>query len=124
MHTFQCLDFLHTFKHHALFSPFIFLVTALFVASFEADATEGLHFMHGAGIVRGDHKLHNILICRSDGPAGFVGEVTDPGVWCGESGFRSEGRLSGRKKTNTRTKSPRFQSAYSKYFTPVVVTYC
>lgn len=47
----------------------------------QADATEGLHCMHGAGIVHCDHKLHNVLICRSGGPMGFVAKVTDPGVW-------------------------------------------
>lgn len=57
----------------------------LFLASFEADATEALAHMHSMGVVHCDHKLANILICRSDAPGGFVGKVTDPGVWCGES---------------------------------------
>lgn len=57
------------------------------VSSFEADATEGLGFMHGLGMVHCDHKLGNTLICRSDGPTGFVGKITDPGLWCGESGY-------------------------------------
>ncbi|CAM9460144.1 unnamed protein product [Laminaria digitata] len=34
-------------------------------------------------MVHCDHKLGNTLICRSDGPTGFVGKVTDPGLWCG-----------------------------------------
>ncbi|CAM9200982.1 unnamed protein product, partial [Laminaria digitata] len=53
---------------------------------FQADATEGLHHIHGAGIIHCDVKLENTLICRCDGPTGFVGKVTDPGLWCGESG--------------------------------------
>eukprot|EP00904_Undaria_pinnatifida_P005187 jgi/Undpi1/1799/HiC_scaffold_12.g05186.m1 len=52
-------------------------------AIFEADATEALAHMHSMGVVHCDHKLANILICRSDAPGGFVGKVTDPGVWCG-----------------------------------------
>lgn len=66
--------------------------------SFEADATEGLQYMHGADIIHCDHKLQNVLICRSGGPMGFVGKLTDAAVWHGESGLGSESRLSGRKK--------------------------
>lgn len=56
-----------------------------FLISFEADATEGLSYMHDLGMVHCDHKLENTLVCRADGPTGFVGKVTDPGLWCGES---------------------------------------
>ena len=77
---------------------FVFLGVVLFVASLQADGTQGLHFMHGAGFIHCDVKLANTLICRSDGPTGFVGKVTDPGLWCGESGCGSEYRLSGSKK--------------------------
>lgn len=60
------------------------------VASFEADATEGLSFMHKEGLIHCDVKVENTLICRSEGPGGFVAKVTDPGLWCGESGFGGE----------------------------------
>ena len=66
-----------------------------FFVSFEADATEGLSYMHGLGIVHCDHKLENTLICKSDGPTGFVGKVTDPGLWCGESGGREGASFGG-----------------------------
>lgn len=71
--------------------PFFFFLAlfALFVVSFEADATEGLSYMHSLGIIHCDHKLENTLVCRSDCPTGFVGKVTDPGLWCGE--FKFEG---------------------------------
>ena len=73
---------------HNIF-PILFFsaLFVLFVARFEADASEGLSFMHSVGIIHCDHKLVNTLICRADGPMGFVGKVTDPGVWCGVSGF-------------------------------------
>ena len=76
-------------NHGAVIFPILFFsaLFVLFVASFEADASEGLSFMHSVGIIHCDHKLVNTLICRADGPMGFVGKVTDPGVWCGESGF-------------------------------------
>ncbi|CAM9930853.1 unnamed protein product, partial [Laminaria digitata] len=48
-----------------------------------ADGTEGLSFMHSLGVVHCDQKLVNVLVCRGDGPGGFVGKITDPGVWCG-----------------------------------------
>lgn len=73
------------------FAYFVFLaIFVLFVASFEADASEGLAYMHSVGIVHCDLKLANTLVCRSDDPAGFIGKVADPGCWCGESGFGSE----------------------------------
>ena len=95
-----------------LFACVVFLGAVLFVASFEADATEGLHYMHGAGIIHCDHKLQNVLICRSSTPMGFIGKVTDPGVWYGESGFGSGGGLSGLKKTKC-AKSPRDLSMFN-----------
>lgn len=70
----------------------LFVVVVSFLVSFEADATEGLSYMHGLGIVHCDHKLENTLVCRTDGPTGFVGKVTDPGLWCGESGFGRDAR--------------------------------
>ena len=76
-----------------------FFLTLCVVASFEADATDGLHYMHSVGVVHCDVKLENTLICRSGGPTGFVGKVTDPGLWCGESEFGSKNRLSGRKQS-------------------------
>lgn len=81
---------------------FAFLNAALFEASIEADATEALHFMHGSDIVHCDHKLPNILICRSGGPTEFVGKITDPGVWYGESGFRSEGKFFRKEEPSAR----------------------
>ena len=84
----------------------------LFVASFEADATEALHYMHGSSIVHCDHKLPNILICRSGGPMGFVGKVTDPGVWYGESGFGDEGTIFRKDEIETREKCLQLQSVY------------
>ncbi|CAN0566405.1 unnamed protein product, partial [Laminaria digitata] len=60
----------------------LFCFACALVASFQADATQGLHHMHGAGVIHCDVKLDNTLICRSDGPTGFVGKVTDPGCWC------------------------------------------
>lgn len=65
-------------------------VFVLFVTSFEANASEGLSYMHSVGIVHCHHKQANILVCRRDDPAGFVGKVADPGFWCGESGFGNE----------------------------------
>ncbi|CAN0587485.1 unnamed protein product [Laminaria digitata] len=53
--------------------------------------------MHDKGVIHCDVKLENTLICRCDGPTGFVAKVTDPGLWCGALGFGSEDRLSGRK---------------------------
>ena len=61
------------------FSPLCFSL-APFVARFEADASEGLSYMHSVGIVHCDHKLVNTLFCRREGPAGFVGKVADPGL--------------------------------------------
>lgn len=51
---------------------------------FEADAAEGLAYMHGLGLVHCDHKMQNTLICLSDGPERFIGKLTDPGLCCGE----------------------------------------
>lgn len=80
----------------------------VFAASFAADASEGLSYMHSVGVVHCDHKLVNTLVCRSNGPARFVGKVTDPGVWCGESRF---GRVQPwdfrRDKTKTTENTPR-----------------
>ena len=45
------------------FSPLCFSL-APFVARFEADASEGLSYMHSVGIVHCDHKLVNTLFCR------------------------------------------------------------
>lgn len=63
---------------------FFFLVRVGCGHSFEADASEGLSHMHRAGVVHCDHKPQNVLICRCDGPTGFVAKVTDLGLWCGE----------------------------------------
>lgn len=73
---------------------FLGAMYTLHMDSFEADATEGLNHMHDAGVVHCDHKLENVLICRSDDPTGFVAKVTDPGIWCGESTIGNEGRVS------------------------------
>ena len=62
----------------------------LFVVSFEADASEGLSYMYIVGIVHCHHQRANTLVCRRDDPAGFIGKVADPGLWCGESGVGSE----------------------------------
>lgn len=68
-----------------LFLPFFLFVGAVMLASsLEADSTEGLAYMHDRGIIHCDVKLANTLICRADGPGGFVGKLTDPGVWLGE----------------------------------------
>eukprot|EP00904_Undaria_pinnatifida_P013167 jgi/Undpi1/8981/HiC_scaffold_26.g11442.m1 len=61
---------------------------------FEADASEGLSHMHRAGVIHCDHKPQNVLICRCDGPTGFVAKVTDLGLWCGLGEMRG-------KKTGT-----------------------
>ena len=71
----------------------MFFAVVLILASFEADATLGLHYMHTVGFIHCDVKLENTLICRSGGPTRFVGKVTDPGLWCGESEFGSKNRL-------------------------------
>ena len=68
------------------FCTYRFFRSVWFVARLEADATEGLHHIHSEGIVHCDVKLENTLIFRSDCPTGFVAKVTDPGLWCGESG--------------------------------------
>lgn len=79
-------------KRRRLFACFVFLVMfVLFADSVEADATEGLSFLHDNGMVHCDHKLINTLVCRSDGPSGFVGKVTDPGLWCGEAPSEKHG---------------------------------
>lgn len=52
------------------------------MASFQADATEGLHHMHSVTIIHCDQQFDNTLIRRPDGPKGFVGKVTDPTQWC------------------------------------------
>lgn len=73
----------------SMFPSFVlfYAICVVVVVSFEADATEGLSYMHDLGMIHCDHKLENTLVCRADGPTGFVGKVTDPGLWCGESGF-------------------------------------
>lgn len=43
--------------------------------------------MHGKGVIHCDVKLDNTLVCRGNGPGGFVGKLADPGLWCGESGL-------------------------------------
>jgi len=54
--------------------PFSLLDAVLFLASFEADATDGLRYMHGVGVIHCDHTVDKALMCRSDGPTGLVGK--------------------------------------------------
>lgn len=93
MHTLRYLYSAFVLHHGALLACFASLYAAFFVASFEADAAEGLSYIHGKGIVHCDVKLDNTLVCRSNGPAGYVGKITDLGLWCGESGFGSTGGI-------------------------------
>ena len=103
-----------TYKEHVphFFTCFVFFAVVLILASFEADATLGLHYMHTVGFIHCDVKLENTLICRSGGPTRFVGKVTDPGLWCGESGFESED-IDFQEGNKVREKSPRLEPVYA-----------
>ena len=54
-----------TYKEHVphFFTCFVFFAVVLILASFEADATLGLHYMHTVGFIHCDVKLENTLIC-------------------------------------------------------------
>ena len=107
---FLCFDLQRTCP--PLFTCFVFFAVVLILASFEADATLGLHYMHTDGFIHCDVKLENTLICRSGGPTRFVGKVTDPGLWCGESGFESED-IDFQEGNKVREKSPRLEPVYA-----------
>ena len=107
------LGLLYTYKRLSpTFHLFCVVGVVLFVASFEADAKPGLRCMHTVGFIHCNVKLESPLICPSGGPTGFVGKVTDPGLWCGESGFESED-IDFQEGNKVREKSPRLEPVYA-----------
>lgn len=83
------------------------LDAALFSANSEADTTAGLNYMDSVinSIIHCDRILDETFVCCSDDRTGFVGEVADPGLWCGRVG--SAGIAVQEERKQSREKSPR-----------------